>query len=413
MSNNTTKGKRGPSRAQAKAAALAAAAAVDAPSRCGVAVCGGGAAGLVAAIVAAEKGATVVVLERDLECGRTILATGNGRCNFANTRLEGWRYNDPAFVMAVAGIDWLADILGFFEDCGLAWTEEDGRLYPLSNQAASVREVLLTRARRAGVVMACAREALDVRHGEGGWAVSYRDAFGGEKTHEIAAASVVLAGGGKAEGFPSLGLETVPCEAVLCGLAGRGKGPLNLAELDGRRARGRVALVRGGQEIYAEKGEILFRAGGLSGICVFDLSRRAVPGDEVRIDLLGGLGEDHLAKLRGAGCAEGLLDPVICGSLRRAGADPVAAARDLTVVVDGKADEARAQVTRGGIVTSQLETNNLQVKGLPGLFACGEALDIDADCGGFNLAWAWKSGLVAGDAAAAHAQSQQESSATC
>ncbi len=413
MSNNTTKGKRGPSRAQIKAAALAAAAAVDVPSRCDVAVCGGGAAGLVAGIVAAEKGARVVVLERELECGRTILATGNGRCNFANARLEGWHYNDPAFVCAVAGNDWLPDILGFFEDCGLAWAEEDGRLYPLSNQAASVREVLLARARRAGVVLACAREALDVRHGEGGWAVSYRDAFGGEKTHELATTSVVLAGGGKGEGFPSLTLEVAPRQAVLCGLAGRGKGPLDLAEIDGRRARGQVALVRGGQEIYAEKGEVLFRAGGLSGICVFDLSRRAAPGDEVHVDLLSGLGDDHLDKLRGVGCGEGLLDPVICASLRRAGADPVAAARDLTVVVDGKADEARAQVTRGGIATSQLETNSLQVKSLPGLFACGEALDIDADCGGFNLAWAWKSGLVAGDAAAAHAQSQQESSATC
>lgn len=404
MSSNATKGKKGPSRAQVKAAALAAAADVDVPARCDIAVCGGGASGLVAGIAAAEKGARVVVLERDLECGRTILATGNGRCNFANMRLEGWRYNDPEFVTAVAGNSWLADILGFFEGCGLAWTEEDGRLYPLSNQAASVREVLLARARRAGVVMACAREVLDVRRNGDEWAVAYRDAFDGEKTHELAAASVVLAGGGKSEVFDSLGLEVSPRKAVLCGLAGQGKGPLNLAELDGRRARGRASLVRDGREIYAEKGEVLFRAGGLSGICVFDLSRRAIPGDEVHIDLLDTLDDDRLAKLRAVSCAEGLLDPVICGSLRRAGADPVAAARDLVVIVGGMADEARAQVSRGGIVTSQLGTNNLQVKGMPGLFACGEALDVDADCGGFNLAWAWKSGLVAGTGAAAHAR---------
>lgn len=403
MSSNTTKGKKGPSRAQVKAAALAAAAAVDVPASCDVAVCGGGASGLVAGIFAAEKGARVVMLERDLECGRTILATGNGRCNFANMRLEAARYNAPEFVQAAAGNSWLADILGFFEGCGLAWAEEDGRLYPLSNQAASVREVLLARARRAGVVMACAREVLDVRRDGDGWDVTYRDAFGGEKTHELAAASVVLAGGGKSEVFDSLGLEVAPREAVLCGLAGRGKWPLELGELDGRRARGRVSLVRDGQEIYAEKGEVLFRAGGLSGICVFDLSRRAVTGDEVHIDLLDTLDDDRLAKLQAAGCAEGLLDPVICTSLKRAGADPVAAARDLVVSVDGKADETRAQVSRGGIVTSQLDTNNLQVKSLPGLFACGEVLDVDADCGGFNLAWAWKSGQVAGNGAAAHA----------
>ncbi len=404
MSSNTTKGKKAPSRAQVKAAALAAAAAVDVPARCDVAVCGGGASGLVAGIVAAEKGVRVVVLERDLECGRTILATGNGRCNFANMRLESWRYNQPEFVSAVTQNSWLADILGFFEDCGLAWAEEDGRLYPLSNQAASVREVLLARARRAGVVMACAREVLDVRRAKGGWRVAYRDALGGEKGHELAASSVVLAGGGRSEGFGSLGLEATSREAVLCGLAGRGNSPLDLPELDGRRARGRVSLVRDGQEIYAEKGEVLFRTGGLSGICVFDLSRRAIPGDEVHIDLLHALGGERLAKLRAAGCAEGLLDPVICASLKRAGADPVAAAHDLVVTVDGKADEARAQVSRGGIATSQFDVNNLQVSDLPGLFACGEALDIDADCGGFNLAWAWKSGMVAGEGAAIHAR---------
>ncbi len=403
MSSNATKGKKRPSRAQVKAAALTAASAVDVPARCDVAVCGGGASGLVASIAAAEKGARVVVLERDLECGRTILATGNGRCNFANMRLEGWRYNDPEFVTAVAGTSWLADILEFFEGCGLAWAEEDGRLYPLSNQAASVREALLARARRAGVVMACAREVLDVRHDGSGWVVAYRDAFGCEKEHDLVATSVVLASGGKSEVFDSLGLKVSPRKAVLCGLAGHGKDPLNLAELDGRRARGRVSLVRDEQEVYTEKGEVLFRAGGLSGICVFDLSRRAVPGDEVHVDLLDTLDNERVAKLSAAGCAEGLLDPVICASLSRAGADPVAVARDLVVTVDGMADEARAQVSRGGIATSQLDANNLQVKGMPELFACGETLDVDADCGGFNLAWAWKSGLVAGNGAAARA----------
>ncbi len=412
MSGNGA-GKKRPSRAQVREQALQAAAGVAVPARCDVVVCGGGASGLAAGISAAKKGARVVVLERDLECGRTILATGNGRCNFANLRLEAARYNDPEFVSAVAGDAWLADILGFFEDCGLAWAVEDGRLYPLSNQAASVREVLLARARRAGVVMACAREVVDVRPASDGWTVRWRDGFGDEKKHEVLASSVVLAGGGKAEGFAALGLESAPGEAVLCALAGHGKGPLDLALVDGRRARGRVSLVRDGRPVYSEEGEVLFRAGGLSGICVFDLSRRALPGDEVHIDLLHAVGDERLARLTGAGCAEGLLDPVLCAALRQAGADPVACARDLTVIVEGKADEARAQVTRGGIATSQLKPTDLGFIDHPGLFACGEALNVDADCGGFNLAWAWKSGLVAGAGAAAHAHDLKENDPVC
>ena len=110
------------------------------PERCDVCVVGGGASGLAAAIAAAEAGASVVVLERAAECGRTILATGNGRCNLSNARLERGRYNDPAFVEAVCGAAFGSDVLGFLEGCGLAVVEEGGgRLYPLSRQAASVR----------------------------------------------------------------------------------------------------------------------------------------------------------------------------------------------------------------------------------------------------------------------------------
>ena len=146
------------SRSQAREEALAAAAAVRVPGRCDVCVIGGGASGLAAAIASAEAGASVTVLERAPECGRKILATGNGRCNFSNARLDWGRYNDPGFVEAVCGPGFGEDVLAFFEECGLAWVEEEGgRLYPLSRQAASVREVLLARAQRAGVALAPAR----------------------------------------------------------------------------------------------------------------------------------------------------------------------------------------------------------------------------------------------------------------
>lgn len=370
--------KKKPSRAKQKEALAAAAAAVEVPAACDVAVVGGGAAGLVAAAVAAEAGASVVVLERDLECGRSILATGNGRCNFANERLDAWRYNDPAFVRAVCGEgdEWLADVLEFWHGCGLAWVSEDGRLYPASLQAASVRNVLLDRCRRAGVVLAPGREA-----DASGWpAKSDRLEW---QAGSIRPGAVILATGGSGE-------------PVLCPVAARPvNGRVSLEELDGRRARVRAVLMRDGQQVFAEVGEVLFRLWGLSGIVMFDFSRRALPGDVVRLDLTCGIPADELAGL----APDGVLDPRIASALGGKAA-ALGRARALDFVVEGLAEKNKAQVNRGGLPTSDFNPDTLASRSRPGLYACGEALDVDADCGGFNLAWAWKSGMVAGDAAA-------------
>ena len=388
------RGPRRTSRSQAREAALAAAAAVRVPARCDVCVIGGGAAGLAAAIAAAEAGASVVVLERAAECGRTILATGNGRCNFSNARLAWGRYNDPGFVEAVCGTRFGEDVLAFFEDCGLAWAEEEGgRLYPLSRQAASVREVLLARAKRAGAVLAPAREVTSVERGEGAWRVAYAGAGSGT----VIARSVVLSVGGGEGLARSLGLACAPFEPVLCSLACEAPTGISLEALDGRRAHVVARLLRDGDEVAREMGEVLFRSYGLSGIAVFDLSRSARAGDVISLDLTCGTDPQRARGLvQAAGGCVGLLDPVIATELGHS----LDAARDLRFVVRGPAEPQRAQVTRGGLVTGQFDPATLGARELPGLFACGEALDVDGACGGFNLAWAWKSGLVAGVAAA-------------
>lgn len=369
------------------------------PERCDVAVVGGGAAGLAAAVAAAESGASVAVLERAATCGRTILATGNGRCNFMNASLCGpapaWeRYNDPAFVAAVCGPGFGDDVLAFFEDCGLAWAEEEGgRLYPLSRQASSVREVLLARAARAGVVLAPAREVACIERDGGGWRVAYEGASSGT----VVARSAVLAAGGGEGVTRSLGLACAPYEPVLCSLACAAPQDVSLAGLDGRRAHVVARLLRGDVEVAREVGEVLFRSYGLSGIVVFGLSRHALPGDVVALDLTCGLDRDRARALVAAGGCAGVLDPVIAGAL---GSDALERALDLRFVVTGPAEPERAQVTRGGLLTERFDPATLEACELPGLFACGEALDVDGACGGFNLAWAWKSGLVAGRAAA-------------
>ena len=406
-----------PSRAELRERALAAASAVGVPTTCDVVVAGGGASGLVAAITAAEAGARTCVLEQDLECGRKILATGNGRCNFANEDLNPTRYRNGAFVAAAAGPRWLDEVLGFFAASGLAWASEEGRLYPLSRQAASVRNVLLARARRAGVTLAPARKVTSVAPAAGGWKVSFSPAALGEKgapqAGGITARAVVMAAGGGSELARGLDLSTVAEGPVLCALACEPENNgLDLSLVDGRRVHAHVRLLRGGRELWAEDGEVLFRPWGLSGICVFDLSRRAETGDVISLDLTCGMTDARLEAAAATGTADGVLDPQVAAALGAAGGNPASAlaalrqARSLRFLVTNRAETERAQVTRGGLGVTGFFPETLECATLPGLFACGEALDVDADCGGFNLAWAWRSGQVAGASAAALALSQ-------
>lgn len=406
-----------PSRAELRERALAAASAVGVPEACDVVVVGGGASGLVAAITAAEAGARTCVLEQDLECGRKILATGNGRCNFASEDLNPTRYRNGAFVAKVAGAQWLEEILGFFGASGLAWASEEGRLYPLSRQAASVRSVLLARARRAGVTLAPARKVTSMAPAAGGWKVSFSPAAPGEKgapqAGDVTARAVVMAAGGGSELARGLGLPTVAEGPVLCALACKPENnSLELAFVDGRRVHAHVRLLRGGRELWAEDGEALFRPWGLSGICVFDLSRRAEAGDAISLDLTCGMTDAQLETAAATGTADGMLDPQVAAALGAGSGNPASAlaalrqARDLRFLVIDRAETERAQVTRGGLDVTGFFPETLECATLPGLFACGEALDVDADCGGFNLAWAWRSGQVAGTSAAALALSQ-------
>lgn len=391
-------------RSQRQARSLDAAAGIIVPQAVDVCVLGGGAAGLVAAICAAERGSRTVVLERGLECGKTILATGNGRCNFANAALDQTLYNDPSFVRAVCGDSWLQDILSFFETSGLAWVEEaHGRMYPISRQAASVRNVLLHRAQRAGVILAPAREVMGVARDGKGFVVSYDECWDGKEIHAIHSAAIVLASGGASEApLGGLELKRKPAIPLLCPLSCTH--PL-LSELDGRRVHAMAHLLRHGRAVAQERGEVLFRAYGLSGIAIFNLSRHAQAGDVVCLDLLPDIAEQQARKLA-IHTFDGLLDPVIArglSQLRTPSGDPIALAKHFELCVEGTAEVDHAQVHRGGLEVNQFEPSTLETRRERGVFACGEALDIDGPCGGYNLAWAWKSGMVAGTAAAEEA----------
>ena len=387
---------RQPSRTQRREALLAKARALTLPSNVDVCVVGGGAAGLVAAITSAEQGARTVVVERDLECGRTILATGGGRCNFANRDLSAAYYNNPGFVEAVVGDDFLGQVLRFFRASGMAWCEEEGRLYPASLSAASVRDVLLARAKRAGVVFACARRVTGVESADNAWRIRTDGPLGAESFE--AEAVIFASGGGSALDEPLLALREA--RPVLCPLACSG---LPFDTLDGQRVRAELRLMRDGTEVTRERGELLFRAYGLSGICAFNLSRFAEAGDCVEIDLAPALDESQIAFLaERADSLAGVVSPHIAAALGEAGFG-VTNVKSLSCTVLGLAETEHAQVTRGGFATSGFDPATLAAISQPGIFAAGEALDIDGPCGGYNLSWAWVSGWVAGVSAAAWA----------
>ena len=428
MSQGGTGRQRRVSRAKLQERRLQAAAAVDVAPSYDVIVVGGGASGLVAAICAGEKGAHVLLLESSPECGRPLLATGNGRCNFSNVGLAPKYYNDPAFVQAVFGDDPLADILSFFRQCNMRWCLEEERLYPLSRRAASVRNVLLRRAWSAGVTIACARSVIGASRTDEGFKVTYREEFADNMERVVESHSLVVSTGGTQSTHDfdvadSLGLESKPAQPILCPV---GCEPNPILDLDGRRLHVRAQLTHTAFPVWSERGEVLLRSYGLSGIVVFNMSRQVIPGDLIELDLLPDLTKSELQQMvdpfaHGSfedGCLDGVLDPDVASTLEglarsrwtledtgrnEPASDSealMALAKSYPLRATGTTGHEQAQVLRGGLCTNQFSTETLECTSMPGLFATGEALDVDGECGGFNLSWAWKSGMVAGTAAA-------------
>lgn len=435
-----------------------------------LAIIGGGAAGLAAAVAAARSAKDagvplrVVVLEADERVGRSILATGNGRCNFTNARIDAGLYRNAAFVAealeslesratrrrlaaggtglpALRGGTGLPDpasrgdisalpascgnaVQTLFASLGLAWREEgEGRMYPYANKASSVLDVLRGAAAFLGVEERCECPIAFVDAPRG---LHARFTLRTEDGEFIRADAVVVACGGKAAHglLPSFDYEHP--QAVLGPLATDAR----LArQLDNIRVRCDARLLRAGEEIARERGEVLFRKYGLSGIAVFNLSRFARKGDVVRLDLLPSLGASELeawararyktlASLAGGSLtcgayARGLFLPQVARVvLKHAGfgedapcvkADApfvIAAFKEIDFAVEGMADERQCQVHRGGFSVGAVDPCSMRSREVPGLYLAGEMLDVDAPCGGYNLHWAWASGMLAGLSAA-------------
>lgn len=382
-----------------------------------VAVLGGGASGIMAALTAAEYGAQVTIVEKNRRIGKKLLMTGNGRCNFTNINLKAEDYNS-AFVCDALSVFSPLKTISFFKEIGLISAEEDGgRIYPKSSQASAVLEVLLLELERRNVKIICDFDVDKITKTKSGFEIS------GRNNKKIFADRLIASFGGKAA--PSTGSDGGGYR--LLQELGHSISPISPAlvqlktdrSIKGVRVKAKVTL-----ENISETGEVQFTEYGLSGIPVLDISRYAKSGDVITVDLMPDYSEEELfeyLKLRKPQKLETYLVGMInkqlgqmllkecgVGKLSRQSSD----LKDFEVkkiaekiknwrfTVTGKMPWENAQVTRGGIALSEIYSKTMQSKLVDGCYITGELLDIDAPCGGFNLQWAWSSGFVAGKAAA-------------
>ena len=393
-----------------------------------VCVIGGGAAGMLAALTAAENGHRVLLLERQSRVGRKLLATGNGRCNLSNYHVSPAHYHGGAGFcdFALSQFD-VGETLQYFASLGLLTVSEaSGRIYPMSNMAGSVLDVLRYALERPEIDLQTGQTVTAVRKMPEGFSVK-------TETDTFSARRLILAAGGAAgskvgggmDGYrlaKSLGHHRTALYPSLVQLK---TDPTYPRALKGVKAQCGISICRGSQVLARNSGEVLFTEYGVSGPAIFDLSRSVSAGgsdltcllnffpDWEEAEVLHWLSQRqaamaaHEASTLLTGSCHTRLGQMICKSAGFTNQRAAGLTRDnlrriarqathFALPITGTCGFDQAQVTAGGLDTSEFDPRTLQSRLVPGLYACGELLDIDGDCGGYNLQWAWSSGRLAG-----------------
>ena len=393
-----------------------------------LAIIGGGASGLCAAIEAKyfDNSIDVIVFERMPKAGKKILATGNGRCNFANENLSPKHfYGDTLFLRRIL-TSAFADTENFFRTLGVLSYHEDGRIYPRSQQAATIQQTLIDALETAKVKTRLEAAVTSLKKSGNGFVVNgeYFDA-------------VIVSGGGKASPvhgsdgsayslLEKMGHTKTDLYPALCGLTYKDK-KLNM--LKGVRAECKATLSSDGSLLGEESGEIQFTEKAISGIPVMNLSHLVKRSKQLTLTL--DLCEDfsynelyeHIENAKG-NTPEKELENVLSGIVNSklgfaiidtADIKPHTLIKSITrnnikklcdilkgfeIEITGTRDFSNAQITCGGIKTEEVNPETMMSKITDGLFICGEILDIHGDCGGYNLHLAWTTGRIAGCSAA-------------
>lgn len=393
------------------------------------AVIGGGASGLMCAARASGRlpEEKIVVLEKADRVGKKILVTGNGRCNLTNINASSADYHgegsEELINILYENYGPVAVLEAFRDMLLLTRTDGEGRVYPLSNTASSVLDVLRA---HPGITEMCGANIRSVRKTDKGFQIMLPDKI-------INCRRLVIAAGGRSD-YAGRAIDSAgPLRGFGLSYTAPGpslspvkvKGEL-IRPLKGIRAEARASLIRGGRVVKAERGEVQFTDNALSGICVFNLSREANKGGcEIAVDLLPDMSKGEVrAELERRIAARGASAPasgIFTGAfhkniglalLKQSGIEPSVPCgnisdKELKRLYENGAvlrfecrensDFSKAQVTAGGVKLSEIDPYTFESKKHPGLYIIGEALDIDGDCGGYNLQFAWASGMCAGD----------------
>jgi len=397
-----------------------------------IAIIGGGASGMAAALAAAENpGAQVVLLERQARLGRKLQATGNGRCNLTNLHAlqGGYHGEDPGFQEYALGCFPPEETLDWFRKMGLyTVAEASGRVYPYSDQANSVVDVLRFALEKPNIRVELGCEVERVKKTAAGFRVEWPE--GRLDCHRLIVACGGLAGtklGGSMSGYKLLRSLGHRCTRLRPTLVQVKTGWGGVVSLKGVRANCHAQILHNGALVRQSVGELQFTEWGLSGPVMFELSRDVCQekGSWVcRMDFLPDMDRETLleelrrrreTRLPAAELFTGILHNRLGRVLTQAAGispgSPIAALDDgqlaeaarLAKGLDAALTEPlgmdSAQVTAGGIVTAEFDPATMESRLVSGLYVCGEVLDVDGDCGGYNLQWAWSSGRLAGSSA--------------
>lgn len=397
-----------------------------------VCIIGAGASGLLAAISAKKQDADVFILERNNRIGRKILATGNGRCNFTNIDATEYHYNHPDFVKPIFEQFSPDKTIKFFEDLGIvAKIEDEGKTYPLSEQASSIVEVLAYEIDRLSIDIFFEQFVLQIKKHNDGFQIKTQDQI-------YYADSVVISTGGMA--LPKSGSDGSGYKLakelnhtlidVFPALVKLELDYPYLKQMDGVKIKAQADLIYQGRIIHQEYGDVLFTKYGISGPTILQISRKAneilqnKQKAYIKVKLIDNLSFQDLIN-RFKALHEKSIEMALIGLipkklihpiLKESGIDKyhmkvqdlskaklnklIETLFDWRFLITGSKGFDEAQVTAGGINILEVDAMTLESRFHKGLYFSGEILDIDALCGGYNLQWAWSSGYIAGKYAA-------------
>ena len=398
-------------------------------------IVGGGAAGLTSALIAKDLGIDVAIIEGTDRIGKKILTTGNGRCNISNSNINIDRYHSENLHFAKPTLDsfTIKDTIDFFDRLGIPLvTLEGGKMFPMSMQASSVLDIFRFALEEKNIPVYTNTKANEITKKKNGFKIcsSNNSIYECDKLIIATGGKCAPKTGSDGSGYAlarQLGHSIVPQVPALVQLK------LNynrLKALSGVKFDGYAEIFINGKYIQKEFGEILFTDYGISGPPILQLSRSASCGlskhnkVSLKIDMLPTTSRENLKEFLnnhwsvfGSRCLcdsfIGIINkkmiPIILKQARIEDIHKPCCDLDLKekddiydllkhweFEVSGTNSFANAQVTAGGINTKEINAQTLESNITKGLFFAGEILDIDGDCGGFNLQWAWSSGAIAG-----------------